>query len=150
MSAPVEPAPRTPGAFDRQRPARTFLSQVTNRWTPLILAELGPGPRRFAALNAAVEGISHKVLAENLQALVRAGLVLRHQQPTVPPQVSYELTDLGRELNGSLCHFLRWINDHTEELVRAQHQHDVTGSPETVATEAFSGGRPGHGRGLRG
>lgn len=43
--------------------------------------------------------ISAKVLTERLRMLERNGIVLRTQLQTIPPQVSYELTEQGRALN---------------------------------------------------
>lgn len=42
--------------------------------------------------------ISTKVLTERLRMLETAGLLLREQAPTIPPQVTYSLTDRGEEL----------------------------------------------------
>ena len=43
-------------------------------------------------------GISSKMLTERLRSLEKAGILYRHHEPTVPPQVTYGLTKEGREL----------------------------------------------------
>jgi DNA-binding HxlR family transcriptional regulator len=98
---------------------------VTNRWSTLILAALTDGPHRFAALHTRVEGISQKMLSQNLKALVRAGLVDRSVKATVPPQVTYRLTSLGEDLSVRLLSLLQWIGGHTGELIEAQRRHDT-------------------------
>lgn len=38
------------------------------------------------------------MLTERLRTLEKAEIIYRHQEPTVPPQVTYGLTQEGREL----------------------------------------------------
>jgi DNA-binding HxlR family transcriptional regulator len=56
------------------------------------------GATRFGALKRQVEGISTKVLTERLRMLEQEKIIYRHYEPTVPPQVTYGLTDRGQEL----------------------------------------------------
>lgn len=56
------------------------------------------GPTRFGALKRRIEGISTKVLTERLRLLEEEEILYRHYEPTVPPQVTYGLTDRGLEL----------------------------------------------------
>lgn len=115
--------------FEHGCPTRAIMDQVTTRWSTLILAALVNGPRRFSALHAKVGGISQKMLSQNLKALVRAGLVERSVKPTVPPQVTYTLTDLGVGVTGPLCALIHWFGAHTQELLEAQIRYDdYTGS----------------------
>lgn len=116
--------PLTSDAFNSDCPAREVLDHITSRWGVLILTALGRGPLRFSELHATIGGISEKMLSQTLRTLVRDGLVSRAVEPTRPPRVSYELTDLGRSLAGSLLQFLDWIRLHTIEVVAAQRRHD--------------------------
>ena len=111
--------------FERNCPTRTILDQVTNRWGTLIIVALIGGPHRFSALNAKVGGISQKMLAQNLRALVRAGLIERSVVPTVPPQVTYALTELGADLATPLCALIQWIGAHAAQLLEAQSRYDT-------------------------
>ena len=112
-------------AFDRDCPGRAIMDQISNRWATLILAALAHGPYRFSALHGKVSGISQKMLSQNLKALVRLGLVARWVEPTVPPQVTYSLSDLGRDLVGPLSALMQWVSDNTSELLAAQSRHDT-------------------------
>nr|WP_305785215.1 helix-turn-helix domain-containing protein [Actinoplanes lichenis] len=76
-------------------PVRGIFDEATSRWATLILAALITGPHRFAQLRDRLDGISEKMLAQKLKAMARAGLITRDAAPTVPPQVTYSLTDLG-------------------------------------------------------
>jgi DNA-binding HxlR family transcriptional regulator len=111
--------------FEEGCPSRSILYLVTNRWSTLILAALTDGPHRFAALHTRVEGVSQKMLSQNLKALVRAGLVDRSVKPSVPPQVTYSLTPTGDDLSQRLLSLMQWIGEHTDELIAAQQRHDA-------------------------
>jgi DNA-binding HxlR family transcriptional regulator len=86
-------------------PLATLLSQLSGQWTLYILCILDAnGSRRFGELRTQVDGISTKVLTERLRMLEEVGIVHRHHKPTIPPQVTYSLTDRGKELSGALDH----------------------------------------------
>ncbi|MER6443273.1 helix-turn-helix domain-containing protein [Streptomyces sp. NPDC001185] len=116
----------TNDTFEANCPSRKILDQVTSRWGTLVLAALVSGPHRFAALRDKVAGISEKMLSQTLKQLVRAGLVDRSVEPTVPPQVTYSLSPLGSDLATPLCQLVHWIGQHTDELLTAQRAYDDT------------------------
>lgn len=70
---------------------------LSNKWTIPLIRELLQGPKRPLDLEKSLVGISAKTLAERLQQLQSAGLVLRVSHPEVPPRVEYSLTELGLE-----------------------------------------------------
>jgi DNA-binding HxlR family transcriptional regulator len=89
----------------KSSPLETLLSQISGHWTLYILWTLDTsGPLRFGELRRKVDGISTKVLTERLRMLEAIGIVHRDYAPTIPPQVTYKLTDRGKELSGSLEH----------------------------------------------
>lgn len=67
--------------------AREIFSDVANKWAFLIVESLGDRTLRFSELRNQIEGISHKMLTQNLRMLERNGLVERNVHPTVPPRV---------------------------------------------------------------
>ncbi|MFC3077431.1 winged helix-turn-helix transcriptional regulator [Phenylobacterium terrae] len=81
---------------------------IGGKWKAVILWELRDGRRRFAQLRRAIEGVSEKMLIQQLRELERDGLVLREVFPQVPPRVEYELTDWGRRLNEALGPMADW------------------------------------------
>lgn len=115
--------------FNSACAGRTVVEHITGRWATLILAALQDGPLRFFELRDKVDGISEKMLSQKLRILVRDGLVERTVEPTTPPQVSYELTDLGRGLSRPLQQLVRWITMHTSDVVAAQQRFDRVQSP---------------------
>ncbi len=111
-------------ALGQTCPTRKIVEQVTSRWGTLVLAVLATGPHRFAAVRDRIGGISEKMLAQTLKQLVRAGLVDRAVDASVPPQVTYSLTELGAGLATPLCELIQWLGEHTPEIVRAQQTYD--------------------------
>ncbi|MCO6389113.1 transcriptional regulator [Aliihoeflea sp. 40Bstr573] len=80
-----------------------LLRLITGQWTIYILWVLAEhGDRRFGAIKRLVPGISTRMLTERLRMLEHAGVVWREQAMTIPPAVTYGLTDRGLELRGVL------------------------------------------------
>jgi DNA-binding HxlR family transcriptional regulator len=75
-------------------PISGLLDLLTRPWTLHILRILGQnGPMRFGVLKKNVEGISARVLTERLRTLEEKGFVFRHYEQTIPPAVTYGITD---------------------------------------------------------
>jgi DNA-binding HxlR family transcriptional regulator len=76
-----------------------ILRLLMGPWTTYIIWVLrNDGATRFGGLKRKVTGISAKILTERLRLLEEAGVVGRHYKSTIPPQVSYSLTQRGFEL----------------------------------------------------
>lgn len=86
--------------------ARVVVDHITSRWGVWVLIALQDHDLRFFELRESIEGISEKMLAQSLRALVQDGLVWRHVEPTTPPQVTYGLTDFGRDIGEPLAELL--------------------------------------------
>ncbi|GLY29030.1 helix-turn-helix domain-containing protein [Kineosporia sp. NBRC 101731] len=110
--------------LDRTCTSRAIMDQVTTRWGTLIIAALIKGPHRFSQLHVRVDGISQKMLSHNLKTLVRAGLVNRDVEPTVPPQVTYSLTPMGMSLATPLTQLIHWFGQNASGILEAQAGHD--------------------------
>lgn len=92
-------------------PVEAFLKLVGQRWSSYILVVLlKNGEIRFGKLKRLIPKITSKVLTEKLRELESFGLVKRDYLPTIPPQVSYKLTELGC----SLSPFLNIISEIAE------------------------------------
>jgi DNA-binding HxlR family transcriptional regulator len=76
-----------------------LLELLTRPWTLHILWILGQnGPMRFGVLKANIEGISARILTERLRTLEENGFVFRHYKETIPPAVTYGITDRMRDI----------------------------------------------------
>jgi DNA-binding HxlR family transcriptional regulator len=100
-----------------------MLARISDKWTLLVVRVLGQGPRRFNALRREVGEISQKVLASTLRDLEENGFVTRTVTPVTPPQVEYELTDLGRDLFKPVQGIADWViaNATRIEAARADY-----------------------------
>ena len=78
------------------------------KWKPIILYNLTFGTRRFGELAVRAQGISRKVLTEQLKELERDGLITREQFKEIPPRVEYSLTDLGKSLSSVFDEMAAW------------------------------------------
>lgn len=87
-------------------PGARALKAIGGRWKMTVLFHVMDQPRRFSELERLVEGISPKVLGEQLKELEEHGLVTRTVHPQSPPRVEYVATELGksaRPLMKGLC-----------------------------------------------
>src|SRR5690606_39100972 len=79
------------------------LSLIGGRWKINIISYLLSGKRlRYSELKERLSGISERMLIKQLKELENDKLIRRLVYPQVPPKVEYELTDLGRTLEGIL------------------------------------------------
>ncbi|MFF1926499.1 winged helix-turn-helix transcriptional regulator [Streptomyces sp. NPDC058221] len=89
--------------FHTDCPARDVVDHVTSRWGIWVLISLRTNDLRFYELRESIRGVSEKMLAQTLRALVQDGLVWRNVEPTTPPQVTYGLTAFGRDVGDPLA-----------------------------------------------
>ena len=81
-----------------------LLELLTRPWTMHILWVLSThGPTRFGVLRRQIEGISARVLTERLRTLEGAGFVFRHYEQTIPPAVTYGITDRMKDIEKVLA-----------------------------------------------
>ncbi|MEU8686599.1 helix-turn-helix domain-containing protein [Streptomyces sp. NPDC048611] len=104
--------------------AREIFSDVANKWAFLIIEAVGERTLRFTELRNAIEGISHKMLTQNLRMLERNGLVDRCVHPTVPPRVEYTLTEPGRALRATVAGMCDWTHRYLAHIETARHRFD--------------------------
>ena len=100
-------------------PMDFILRMLMGPWTTYILYNLKAfGPQRFGELKRRVGGVSAKMLTERLRTLEGAGLISRDYEATIPPKVTYSLTQRGHELDevlGTLAEIgMRWEAEDKE------------------------------------
>lgn len=85
------------------------LALLRGRWKLVILFHLFDGKvQRFSDLERLVQGISQKMLAQQLRALECDGLVVRTVYDEKPPRVDYRLTPWAQQLCPVLDAMLKW------------------------------------------
>jgi DNA-binding HxlR family transcriptional regulator len=105
--------------------AREIFSDVANKWALLIIEAVGERTLRFTELRNEIEGISHKMLTQNLRMLERNGLVERCVHPTVPPRVEYTLTEPGRALRPAVDGMCDWTLRYLGHIETARRRFDA-------------------------
>ncbi len=93
-----------------------LLDNIGSKWAILIIYALSQGTKRYSQLQKQVEGVSPKMLIQNLRKLEACGLVGRVVHPVVPPQVDYFLTPLGETLVDPLAMLYEWAENHIHEF----------------------------------
>jgi DNA-binding HxlR family transcriptional regulator len=88
------------------------LEVIGGKWKALILWELHAEPVRFGELKRRVQGISEKMLIQQLRELEADGLIRREVFHQVPPRVEYSATKLGASLNDALTPLCKWGERH--------------------------------------
>jgi DNA-binding HxlR family transcriptional regulator len=81
-----------------------LLELLTRPWTMHILWSLSTnGPMRFGVLRKNVLGISARVLTERLRTLEEARIVYRDYEQTIPPTVTYGITERMKDIEKVLA-----------------------------------------------
>lgn len=83
---------------------------IGKRWTGIIVYYLLDGPKRYHELLEEIEGISDRLLTERLRELEMHGLVIKNLAKPPSRMVTYELTDIGKELEGIIKAILKWVD----------------------------------------
>ena len=82
----------------------------------VIIRDLLASTRRFGELRKNLEGISQRVLTQNLRELENDGLIKRKVYAEVPPRVEYSLNELGRSLLPIISTMANWGNNYKKTI----------------------------------
>ena len=77
---------------------KTTLDAIGGKWKPLILFLLHKQTLRFNQLQKGIDGITQKMLTQQLRELEKDRLITRKIYPEVPPRVEYSSTEFGKTL----------------------------------------------------
>ena len=87
------------------------LDVVGDRWSLLILRELGFGVYRFNDIRANT-GAPRETLATRLRELEEAGVIARRRYSEHPPRDEYVLTDAGNAIKPALRALRKWGDEY--------------------------------------
>jgi DNA-binding HxlR family transcriptional regulator len=105
---------------------RDVLDRLGDKWSVYVMVELTAGVRRFKGLQRVIPGgISQRMLTLTVRRLERDGLVKRTVHPTIPPQVEYELTEMGRSLSHLIKALADWSISHRAAIVGSRASYDA-------------------------
>lgn len=97
-------------------PVNVALSVIGGKWKPMILWQMTQGKKRFGDFQAAMPGVAHKVLTQQLRQLQGDGIIERIEKTKPGFGIEYRLTPLGRSLRPALNGLASWGKTWHEEL----------------------------------
>jgi DNA-binding HxlR family transcriptional regulator len=89
-------------------PAEATLIVIGGSWKVPILWHLAGDVKRFSQLQRDLNGVTQKMLTQQLREMERDGIVTRKVYPQVPPKVEYGLTPRGRSLLPVVAAMCKW------------------------------------------
>jgi DNA-binding HxlR family transcriptional regulator len=89
---------------------QTAIELVGRRWNGAIILAADQGARRYSEFLAKIPGISERVLALRLRELEGAKVLVRDVLPSRPVQITYTLSDRGRELATAVEPLINWAD----------------------------------------
>jgi DNA-binding HxlR family transcriptional regulator len=99
------------GLYGVESPIERAMELIGDKYSFQIIHILYQFERqRFVELEQQIPGISPRTLSARLKHLEKFRLINRHQFPTIPPKVEYELTERGRDLADTLKTLETWVN----------------------------------------
>jgi DNA-binding HxlR family transcriptional regulator len=72
----------------------------------------------YNELKRHLKDVTNTVLTRCLRELEQDSIVLRKSNESVPPSVTYELTDLGKELIPALNGLYKWGDEHKSNTIK--------------------------------
>lgn len=91
------------------------LEIIGGKWKGVILWHLCHKTLRFSQLRRRLQGVTQKMLTQQLRELERDKLVNRKVYAEVPPRVEYSLTELGRTLEPTLRQLCEWGKQYNDD-----------------------------------
>ena len=97
-------------------PVTTTLRLIGNKWKILIIQRLLDRPYRFNELCRSIDGLSEKVLTDNLKQLERDEIITRTVYPEVPVRVEYALSEVGDSMRPIIASMQEWGLGYQEQV----------------------------------
>lgn len=92
------------------------LEIIGGKWKIQILWSIRSRAKRFSEIKEDVDGITQKMLTQQLKEFLKDGIATRKSYPEIPPRVEYKLTDYGKTLVPVLETLNKWGDLHLERL----------------------------------
>jgi DNA-binding HxlR family transcriptional regulator len=113
-------------------PVATTVQIIGNKWKLLIIRNLMSRPWRFNELQRSLDGISQKVLTDNLRSMEKAGIITRTVYAEVPPRVEYALSELGESMRPILDSMRVWGENYKALQENKEEETDIAFPPTSV------------------
>jgi DNA-binding HxlR family transcriptional regulator len=116
------------------------LEILGERWSLLVIREIGYGVHRFARI-AGYTGASRDILADRLRKLEAAGVIELRPYSEHPPRHEYHLTEAGKELFPVLLALTQWGDKWAADQPFLTRRHSC-GQPVQVDLDCHHCGEP--------
>jgi DNA-binding HxlR family transcriptional regulator len=93
-------------------PVTFTMEKIGSYWKPIIIYHLSEGSKRYSELKKAIPAVTEKMLIQHLKQLETDGLVIREARPVVPPYVTYQLSESGKQLLPVIHAMATWATAH--------------------------------------
>jgi DNA-binding HxlR family transcriptional regulator len=93
-------------------PVSATINIIGGKWKPIILYLISHNINRFSELLTYMQGISRKMLTEQLRQLEHDGILKRTVFEKAPPHVEYHITELGLTLRPIILSMREWGLQH--------------------------------------
>jgi DNA-binding HxlR family transcriptional regulator len=91
----------------RECPIADAVELIGDRWSLLVIREIGFGVRRFTDIQRNT-GAPREMLTARLRKLEDSGVIIRQQYSERPPRYDYTLTEVGQALVPVLRSLRQW------------------------------------------
>ena len=98
---------------------------IAGKWKPLVLIFPARRPEALRRAQAHVQGVSDKVLIQQLKDLEADRVLARTDYKEVPPRVDYALTPLGRSLADAIVPLCTWGTENSAEMASIFAKRDA-------------------------
>lgn len=109
---------------EKDQRLRELAFPLVGKWVPFILLFLSRKSHNFAELERSIEGISRKVLNENLINLQKLGLIEKTGLPSTGFPVNYELSVLGQSSLVVLDSLKTWLKENESVLIQNRENYN--------------------------
>ena len=99
-------------------PVATTIRLIGNKWKIFIIQRLLDRPWRFNELRRSIDGISERVLTDNLKELEADEIITRTVYPEVPVRVEYALSETGESMRSIIMSMREWGLTYQERVRR--------------------------------
>lgn len=79
-------------------PLEIITDMIKGKWKTIIIWRLRIGPTSLSRLKKDINGITEKMLIENLKELINVGIVFKKEYKGYPLKVEYSLTERGERI----------------------------------------------------
>ncbi|SEJ55659.1 transcriptional regulator, HxlR family [Dyadobacter sp. SG02] len=126
------PRPSRAQCYNKLNAAGDALYVIGGKWRLRIIIALSEGHKRFNEIQRAIDGISARVLSNELKELEINGFVTRKVYTDFPVSIEYELTPYSDTLSPVIDSLINWGEMHRQRIMHSEKPQE---EPATALAE---------------